>query len=416
MRLTYVLFAAVLVGSGIATPAQESEPTPPAQAPAAEAAAPSPDSEPPAKKKKIENGLYVYVGAGSGDSHDIDSSIETLVRRTTTSTFSLPGVDYGKVALGWRLPNHRGDFRLTYNGYKETDFLFESTGYENTVDPALGLAAVGVDDNLLWWTMTGKPGSLVSARTPPQWDTSHDKNMNGRITADEVFYIGPDLEQQRGLTDDLQNRVYTTDLTFGNSFGGRHFGSHWFGGLRFYGYEGNVLAGAWLDTGAAGRAGEGWTDGVFLPPLLLHQDTSGWGPTGSMTADFKFFDERLTLYVKGQIAFTMSTIKVDTGPFFTIVVQTSNPPLSIPAPAELVEERSKSVWNTNGEVGVRLNLKNGLELDLAYSATGFLDSVIMPLVLKVPGKAAEAPQGTSATYRTRDLILQVWRLGVGFQF
>jgi len=265
--------------------------------------------------------------------------------------------------------------------------------------------------------MSGQPGSLVSMRTPPQWDeATDDVNNNGRISIDEVRYIGADIEQQTGLTTDLQNRVYMTDLVFGNNFGGRHFGAHWWGGLRVYGFEGNVLAAAWLDEGLPLRQGEGWTDGVFMPALLLNQETSGWGPTGAMSADFKFFDERLTLYVMGQVAFTMSKIKIDTGSFFTNVPVADLPQEVIPAPAHLVEERSKSVWNTTGEVGIRVNLKNGLEFELAYNATGFLDAVIMPLIIQVPSTALEVPQGASATYRTRDLILEAWRFGVGFQF
>lgn len=413
MRLAYVFFVVALIFAAGSPVVAQDDPAPPAAPPADDSTVQVEPQEP--AKKKFRNGLYVYAAWGQGESRDIDASIETLVRRTATSTFSLPEVDYGRAGIGWKLPEHKGNFRLLYTGYREGSFDFLSTGSESALDVSLP-ATIGINDNLLWWTVTGEPGSLVSNRTPPQWDTSVDANGDGRADQDEVFYNAPDLTVSVGLTDDLQNRVFTTDLLFGNSFGGRRFGSHWWGGFRVYGYDGNVLAGAWLDPGGAGRQGEGWTDGSFMPVLILNQETSGWGPTGSMSADFKFFDERLTLYLMGQVAFLMTDIKLETGTFFTTTIPIGGPQVVIPAPAELTEVRSKSVWNTTGEIGIRVNLKNGLEFEVAYNSTGFLDAVLLPLELRVPSSAIEGPQGSSATYRTRDLIIQAWRAGIGFQF
>lgn len=118
----------------------------------------------------------------------------------------------------------------------------------------------------------------------------------------------------------------------------------------------------------------------------------------------------------GQIAFMVLDIKSDSGPFSSLVLNPTEPFTTLPASARLMKEQSKSTWQDAGEVGLRIKLKNGLGFELAYNITGYLDVIALPSKLRIPQNPQEAPQGTSATYRTQDLVIDGWRVGMSFQF
>jgi hypothetical protein len=149
--------------------------------------------------------------------------------------------------------------------------------------------------------------------------------------------------------------------------------------------------------------------------MQLSQETKGFGPTGVLEADFKMFDERLEFYLQGQIAFMMLDLEMDSGPFLTYVTETTNL-VTVPVDGYLRETRNKSTWQDAAEVGVRVHLKNGLQLEVAYNITGLLDVVLLPTDIQIPSNLLEAPQGSSALYNTQDYVLDGWRAGFAFQF
>ena len=212
----------------------------------------------------------------------------------------------------------------------------------------------------------------------------------------------------------MQNRVYNVDLLYGREWGGRRFSGRWWAGLRSFEYEGNLIAGAWLNTS---QPGLGFTDGTTLRLLSFRNTASGWGPTGIMEADFNFFGRVLQLYIQGQAAFVLEEVTADSGPFFTFVTSLgSGGSFQQPLPAQLTVTRDKTVWQTSGEIGLRVNLKFGLTFDLAYNVTGYLDAIILPAEIQIPGSAGQFGQGTTAIWNTQDLVYEGWRAGVGFQF
>lgn len=356
-------------------------------------------------------GLYVFAGTGTVDSKAIDLSNESASTNTTFTELTFEGMAYGQAALGWKLANDKGDFRLVFNGFKEDGYRFHSVGSAAVIDPTLNVNA-RVQDNLTWWTVDIVDGNLTSVRTPPQWTLAADANGDGFVDAPEVSYIGPDISATGSVVSDLENRVQTVDVMFGNSFGPERVSATWWAGLRYFEYEGTLLAGAWLSTKPAGEL---FTDGAFSGPLQLRHEASGYGPMTAMELDVNFFRKRVSLFAKGGAAFLFENLKSDSGSFSTYV--TSTDPEHINAvPAEISAERDKSVWHTHLEGGVRVSLKNGLRLEMAYHITGFLDSVLSPTVLRIPLARVEAPLGTSATFRTSDIVVDGWRAGVGFQF
>ena len=115
----------------------------------------------------------------------------------------------------------------------------------------------------------------------------------------------------------------------------------------------------------------------------------------------------------GQVAFMVMNLEVDTGEFFT-VIEVNN--LITPANARLQTTRDKDSWQTMGEAGLRIHLKNGLSFELAYNISGFLDVVLTPPEIQIPGSQQEAGQGTTAIYNTQDIVTDGGRAGLSFQF
>ena len=219
----------------------------------------------------------------------------------------------------------------------------------------------------------------------------------------------------RNVTDTLQNQVSVVEIMYGREFGGRRFSSHWWGGVRSFEYEGNILAGSWMN---ADFAGVGFTDGAFLRLLSFNQETSGFGPSGAWEIDFNFFDKGLQLYVAARAAFVFLSIDSDSGDFFTLV-SAEDPLITdafVPAPTRLMADRDKSTWQTGGEVGARIRLRNGLQFEFGYSIEGYLDVALLPVEMTIPLNAQQAAAGASAIYKTHDLVIDSVHASVAFQF
>jgi len=386
-----------------------------------------PDTAAAEAKKKPPFGLFLSVAYGSASADTIDLSNSTLSSHTTSTTLTLDEHSYSQAAVGWRLGNNKGDFRLVFSGYSEQSYELESSGLAGQVQVPSGTNQPQFNDNLPWWKLSIANGILTSVRTPRTWtpgvDTNgngvidpdepanNDANRNGFVDVGEETILAPDLTIERAISDNLENRAQHWDALYGNSWGPRRFRGRWWAGLRYFQYEGNVFGTGWLTTTPPGY---GFTDGAFLHVLNYAQKTTGGGPTASMEAQFKFFRERFTLYGKAQVAFVVLSLDSDTGPFFTIVQDADGNDL--PAPARLTESVSKSTWQNMIEGGARYRFDNGLELELTYNVTGYLDAVLLPTSLRIPANSQEARFGTSAIYRTQDLVYDGWRAGISFQF
>jgi hypothetical protein len=144
-------------------------------------------------------------------------------------------------------------------------------------------------------------------------------------------------------------------------------------------------------------------------------DRTSASPTGSWEIDANFFDRRLQIYGKAQVAFILSTIEVNSGPFVTMTEETGGTSILL-ADANLSESREKSVWNTAVEVGLRYTFFRSLTVEVGYHRAGFLDAIILPSQIIVPEKEQTIPNGTSALYGTQDYRVEGWHAGLGFQF
>jgi hypothetical protein len=371
--------------------------------------APAPEEE----KKGTAIGLYVYAGVGQADVDPINTSMKTQATFLTESWVTLEENDWARAELGWRLANGKGDFRLRWNGYAESKYSATSTGKAQFVAAALPIT---VATDLPWWHVEIADGLLSAERRPPLWDQAiDDANNNGVADPEEVRYTDPpDLSHERAFADNLQNRVYNIDLLYGREWGGRRFSGRWWAGLRGYEYEGNLVGGAWLNVS---QPGFGFTDGTTLRLLSFRQRATGWGPTGILEADFNFFNRVLQLYIQGQAAFVLEEVTADSGQFFTYVTSLgSTGSFQQPISAQLTESRDKSIWQTSGEIGLRVNLKFGLTFDVAYNVTGYLDAIMVPSQIQIADSAGQFESGAAAIWNTQDLVYEGWRAGVGFQF
>ena len=403
-------------------------------------------TEPPAtstssddKEKKIPFALYVYASTGSMSTDPLNTSIETDSRSAADSFVTLDDQDYTKAVLGWKLPHGKGEFRLAFSSIREDSYEFDTHGNQAALN---GVGEI-ITERVPWWIADIVDGQLTAAQAEPFWTVADDAlgNGNNAVELAEVRYAacpmiqvrteaevlscfaqtlllplddpqGPTLSHVLDVTDDLQNTAIHIDLLYGREFGRRRYSAHWWAGMRYFAYEGNLLAGAWLGVTPPGG---GFTDGTNLRLLNFAQDTTGFGPTGIMEADFNFFDKRVQFFVSGQVAFLVLDLEADSGTFFTVVAD-GVPPVNAPAEGNLTQSRTKSAWQTAAEGGVRYHLKNGLHFEMAYNITGYLDVVINPPLIQIPQSLIEAAQGTSAVFNTQDLVSDGWRVGIGFQF
>jgi len=412
------------LGAGVVAqddPAEELPTTPPLSEdlPAAE-------EEDTRTETKSRLGLFLAVGGGVATVDDINSSVITRPEVDETSTaFTLEDELYARAAIGWKLKNDKGAFRLVYQGYREDTYRVASEGKSaNVLDGNFATSPV------TWWNLNIDNGQFVAQRTPRWWTSDLDQPgaggepPNGRPDPDEIQTTDcsdPSAQFQddcrtvrETVPADLQNRLQTFDLVYGREFGRRRVSSRWWGGLRYFEYSGQIAAPAWLMS-AQFNEGVGVTDSTFLKMLLLAQESKGLGPTGSWELDINFFDKRLVLYVKGQASFIFSTISVDTGPFVTMVKNTTLNKIIL-VNARLQEDREKSVWHTAIELGVRYTLFQALTLEVAVHRAGFLDSIILPSQIIVPDKQQTADDGVSALYGTQDYRVGGWYAGLAFQF
>jgi hypothetical protein len=416
-------------------PAEQPTPeAPPSIPPAAEEPAapeePVPVPEVGTPPGGVPFALYVGFAVGTGSSDAFDTSIFASELDAGVSQFTIDEQVYGKGAIGWKLQHGKGDLRFIFQGIKEDQYDFQSQG----VSVRLPSGQADLDSGLVpWWFVEVNGGQLTSTRLVPMWDTNADATYgdgdgipdfgtctdlgNSMTRCGEITYDGsaPDRVVTGTLPDDFQNRIDTYDIVYGREFGGRRYSSHWWAGLRYFQYDGQVLATAWLNAGGgsgttAAQPGEHFTDGGFLPLLQLAQEASGLGPLGSWEVDFNFFDRAFQLYVRAEAAFTLNSLSLDSQPFFQVVDEGGSGAPAILLPDRLNKDLDKSSWQDRLEAGARLHMKNGLQFEVAVARSGFLDIVLLPNLLQT-GVTNEDPQTS-----TQDVVFDSFHAGVGFQF
>lgn len=372
-------------------------------------------------------GLYAAVGYGGGSSDPINLNLQTFTTDLSEGSLELDDMQRAHAALGWQFANDQGDLRLVFNGHKEEGYRFDAVGKQRALAGVTSMPPILLD----WWEVTIDDGQLVSRRTPHVWQqgefilvdhdmdpstpdqctvlSGDDLNCNNVPDPSEIRELPPDALVVRDVTDTLQNQIQTVDLIYGRDFGGRRFSSHWWGGVRYFDYKGNAPTLAWLNVDFAGQ---GFTSGAFFRPITLYQETNGFGPTGSWEVDVNFFDGMVAVFGRAQAALTFNSYQTDSGPFFTLLRTTTG--VQITSPARLQESRDKTTWQTLAELGVRLGLRNGLQFELAYTRSGFLDLILAPSDIAIPEN--EVQTGVSAVYNTQDVVIDSWHAGVALQF
>jgi hypothetical protein len=418
MRLNKNVATAIVIGAlGLVVPAAAQEQQQPE-----EEQPQAPEPAPPAEQKRGLWGrfaLYVETMAGSASSDDIVTSIKTSELHGSVASLRLDEIDNARVSIGWKLPEGRGDFRLVWNAFKETSYEYDASG--RNVRVFTGIDSLGLVQTteapapVEWWSQEIRDGALQTRAKVPTWmEEEDDANNDGILALEEIRFDSSPLGTTRSVVDTLENQFQTVDFMYQRDFGGRRINASWGGGARYFVYEGNVPASAWLVTFGLGDPDLGFTDGANLRLLSFSQDSTGFGPVGMAELRLNFADRRVVVYWQVDAAFMAQDSESDSGNFYALIDFGSL--ALVPEPARLVEERSKDVWHTGAETGVRVRLVSGLHLQLAYHFHAYADAVLMPTTLAVPASQIEAGQGVSALYATRDLRVDGWRGGFSFQF
>lgn len=410
----WMLGGALVLCFGIGVRAQEQPSDPPAEpgvAGVTEAAEPTPESK--SRWKNFfgdKNALYLEVGFAGGSFDAIDASIDTTSAHRAESNLDIDSVLGGRAVIGWRLPSERGRYVVSFEGFKEDSYQFESVGLRNQLSiPPFGFRQV--NDLMPWWTVRASDSGVVEgAQSPPIWT---DANGNNDVDPGEVAYGDPTLAYSSATTESLKNTTQTWDLLYQREWGGRRFRGAWNAGVRYFLYEGTIPLAAWLGTQSP-DLGSQFTDGTIVRLLPLSQKTEGWGPTGSGEAQYNFARGRVTIYLQGRVAFLLQDMTADSGPFFTFAYDGTLG--TILAPARLEENLDKSIWHLTGELGTRIRILPGTHLLLAYAYRGYLDAVLVPVEMQIPGTDAQAGKETIALFKAMDIKIPSYHAGLSFQF
>lgn len=357
-----------------------------------------------------KNLLYLEIGYGQSSLDTIVTSVPTEEGNFSRNDYDIDETTVGRLAVGWTLPDGRGQFLLSYDAIKEDGYTFDAVGEQARV--------LGSDESPLeplpWWFVTIRDGNLSTVRTPPFWDpTVDDADGDGRPSLNEVHYPTTDVQVSAAVAKDLNNKLEFWDALYRREFGGRRIWGSWSAGGRYFSYGGSIPMAAWLLI-AGNTAGAGYTDGVENRILSFRQDTSGFGPTGSLGVNFGFFRRRLVLYAGARVAYLISSLETGSGDFNTFI-QGSGGELT-PAPANLSFSVDKSVWQLQAEASAKLEVAPGLKLSVEYRHAGFEDAMVYPVSISIPDNLPQIPQGTLAVFGTRDFRVQTIVAGLSYQF
>ena len=182
--------------------------------------------------------------------------------------------------------------------------------------------------------------------------------------------------------------------------------------MRYFVYEGNVPATAWLNLAFAGV---GVTDGGLLRTLTLYQDADGIGPNFALEIEHGFWRDRLVIWAEARGAFVLQSVSAESAPFFALVREETTNTL-VPVESHLTETLDKSSWHTGVEFGFSVMLVEDLYINFAGMLHAFHDAVLLPSDIAIPQNPGQAIQGTDGVFNTHDLRYEGFYVGLDFQF
>lgn len=406
-------------------PAFAQDDTTPPTAPASGPDDSAPDAAAEAQTPPVDDGkeglfgkglnLFIDVAAGQTQLESIVTSLATSVEQTSSNLISFDGHLNVQFEVGWKFTYDRGYISLVFDAYGEQGYNLDATGNNNTLqrppsDPT------SVVEPVPWWWVSVSDGKWTAQQFPPIWiESEDDANGNGQADPDEVRYEStPTKESSATVPKSLQNNWQTWDLVYRRFFGKSKFGGVWSMGMRYFQYDGNLLATAWL---SPQLGGVGYTDAAAFMPLSFRQQTSGVGPIGSLGFVARFFRESLEFYGEGQVGFILSSLETETGTFATVVRDSSAGIESLySVEGSLQHSVDKDVWQLTGKIGLRYFITDAFSIRGEYFKAGYQDSVLTATAISVPVSLGQASRGTSALYNTTDLRFDGFRLGARFQF
>lgn len=384
--------------------------------------------------------LYLEVLAGQAASDDISSSVRTTETLGTRSFVEIDEASHAQLSVGWTLPEDKGQFRLSFTSYNEDSYKFRSTGSRQLAASGESpLNNITLEEQATWWNLEIEDGTFRSVSIQPTWtpccglgpdgipgtaddieEPRSDVNLNGIAEIEEITFEPTSLGTTKSVTDSLDNQIQFADLMYLRDFGGRRYGVRWGVGVRYFQYEGNLPAAAWLSLSFRSTAQlhggyQSFTNGSSINLIAMNTQSDAIGPTGKADFNVKFFRERLKLFVGARAAFVFQQSEVESNDFFTYVVDQSTNAL-IPAAARIAEQRDKDVWHTGAEAGLHFRVAPGLTLMASYFLERYADAILVPVSFSIPEQLSQADQGVVALYGTKDFTFDGWRAGVGFQF
>jgi len=372
----------------------------------------APEAQESAPEKEFRFGIYVEAAVGDMELTPLDASIDTSSLDISEGLFSIDSNVFGRAAIGWQLnPAEKGRFALVYNGYDEDGYAFEAQGMQAR---ATGTDTL-VSGPVVWWTVNADRSGTQSVRTIPSWSQTDDANQNGVPDPGEVRYLEDPADRlvvDSPAPNNLQNKLQTYDTIYFREFGGRETRAAWTAGIRYYTYEGNVPAGAWLNADAAGV---GYTDGGVLRLMTFNQEASGVGPTFSLELQQRFWRDRFQIYGNAHTAFVFADLTADSGAFYTLVRDTTSG-LFVPVPASLSRSTSKTTWQPGIEIGFRFQAVEGLFFYASWNLNSYQDVLLTPTSIIIPEGSGQAAQGVDGVYSSQDLEYEGGVFGITYQF
>jgi hypothetical protein len=359
--------------------------------------------------------MYLETRGGPASFDTIKNPVTTGAQLSSENELKFNGSKSGQFTVGWTLPRGRGQYLLTYNGIADGDYELTGTGSQlsyRTTDSA----ARPLQFPVPWWHVKIEDGALTTTKVPPVWNlATDDANLNTLPDFDEMRYPATEITLNEAVPSDLGNRIQTWDLKYRREFGGVRIHARWEAGIRYLNVEGAILTPTWL-TGTSDPPEFGYSDGVVNKFVLLQQTTNGYGPMGSGEVQFNFFRQRLTLYLKAEAAFLVTSLEADSNAFTFFARDTGGTNQPFPGAGRIQRSISKTAWNTTFEAGVRVKILEGFHAILDWNTTGYLDSFLIPTSISIPVNASEAPLGTTARFVSRDFVISTINVGLSFQF
>jgi hypothetical protein len=406
------MLAGVLLSVGTPSRADEEPASPESPAPAPTPAADADSARPPWWGGR--NLLYLEFRYGQSSVDEMITSVSTETGNYSRNTYQIEEATAGRLAVGWTLPDGRGQFLIAYEGVKEDGYRFDAIGEQATV--VGGTSETAPNETIPWWFVSVRDGNLSTLRRPPFWTVGlDDADGDGRPSRAEVRYPAgtEDSQGSRSVPKSLNNRATSLDLLFSREFGGRRIWGSWSAGARYFSYDGAVPVAAWLAVLGSGPPGSAFTDGVDNNIITFSQDTTGFGPTGSLGLNFGFFRRKLVLHAGARVAYLLSSLETRSADFETFFYVSSS---LFSTPATVSRSLDKSVWQLQAEFSAKFEVATGLHLMIEHRRSGYQDAMLFPVAFSVPDSRPQASQGTVAVFGTRDLRVQSISAGLSYQF